>query len=123
MTLKESAEQLVTERAQVTRDARAQEVARAEEEEENRKFRGTAVTRESFLAWRESYRREMEEAERIRAEEAVAEDKKKRGGGAKEESKLTGRQLWERGLTGKVEEDDDEGMDGLDGVEKLKIHA
>jgi RWD domain len=122
MALKESAEQLVTERAQVGRDAHAAEIAKAEEED-NRKFRGTAVTRETFLIWREKYKKEMEEAERIKAEESAADEKKKRGAGARDELKLTGRQLWEGGLAGKGEEDEEEGMDALEGVEKLKIQA
>ena len=40
----------------------------------------------------------------------------------KEEGKMTGRELWEKGLVGKVEEDDDEeGEEGLDELERLKI--
>jgi hypothetical protein len=39
-----------------------------------------------------------------------------------EEIKLTGKQLWERGLVGKIEEDD--GEDGLEGMlEKTQIEA
>jgi hypothetical protein len=80
------------------------------------------VTRETFLAWRKRFREEMEEAERKRAEEVILEDKKKRV--AKEEVKLTGKQLWERGLAGKVDDDDDEdAVDALEGVEKLKIET
>jgi RWD domain len=122
MALKESAENLISERAQVTRDAHAAVAAKAEEEE-NRKFAGTQVTRERFLAWRDNFRKEMEE-ERLRAEEAAAEEKKKKGTSSKDEIKLTGRQLWERGLAGKGEEDiDEEGIDALEGVERLKIQA
>jgi hypothetical protein len=121
MALKESAERLVSERAQAARDEHAAVIAKAEEEE-NRKFEGTKVTRETFLAWRDKFRKEMEEAERQKAEETAADEKKKKGGASKEDVKLTGRQLWERGLVGKVEEEED-GMDALEGVEKLKIQT
>ena len=95
------------------------EAAKAEEDE-NRKFQGTAVTRESFLEWRAKFRKDMEEAEHKRQEEKEAEDKKKRA--AKEEKKLTGRELWERGLVGKVEEED-EGDDAVDAVQKLDLES
>ena len=36
--------------------------------------------------------------------------------------KLTGKELWERGLVGKGDDEGEEGEDGLD-VEKLKIEA
>jgi hypothetical protein len=38
----------------------------------------------------------------------------------KEEKKMTGRELWEKGLVGKLEEEDDEEEDGVD-IEKLRI--
>ena len=124
-TLKDSAELLIAERqaaAQAVKDVEAAEA----EEEENRKFHGTAVTRESFLEWRERFRGEMEEGEERRREEKEAEDKRKR---VKVEERLTGRQLWEKGLVGKVDEDEDEdedheegGKDGLEGMERLKVH-
>jgi hypothetical protein len=119
-TLKEAAEALIAEReagAQAARDA----VKRKAEEEENRKFHGTAVTRESFLAWREKFRNEQADKAVKEQEEQEAEDKKKRG--RVEEKKLTGRQLWETGMVGKVDEDDAEENDAFDGVEKLKIDA
>lgn len=119
-TLKEAAESLIAEReaqAQALRDAEA----RKAEEEENRKFHGTAVTRESFLAWREKFRNEIADKAMKEQEEQEAEDKKRRG--RLEEKKLTGKQLWETGLVGKVDEEDLDGEDPLDGVEKLKIVA
>jgi hypothetical protein len=87
------------------------------EEEENKKFQGDAVTRETFLAWRERFMKEQAEAELKKVEEKEQEDKKARV--KKEEKKMTGRELWEKGLVGKVEEEDDE-EDGVD-IEKLKI--
>ena len=106
-TLKESAELLVSERQAAVQAMKDVEAAKVEEEE-NRKFHGSAVTRESFLEWRERFRKEMEDEKERRREEKELEDKKKK---IKVEEKLTGRQLWERGLVGKVDEDevDDDG--------------
>ncbi|KAF2796161.1 RWD-domain-containing protein [Melanomma pulvis-pyrius CBS 109.77] len=117
-TLKDGAELLITERAnavQTQKDVEAQKI----EEEENRKFQGEAVTRERFLAWREKFRKEIADEEQRKVEEKEADDKKKR---IKEEKKLTGKELWQQGLVGKVEEDD-EGSDGLAGMDKLKLEA
>ncbi|KAI4625373.1 uncharacterized protein J4E87_005220 [Alternaria ethzedia] len=119
--LKDSAELLITER-QNAKQALV-DIAKAKaEEEENKKFQGEAVTRETFLAWRDRFRKEMEDEKRRKEEEKELEDKKKRI--VKEEKKLTGKELWQRGLVGKVDddEDDDDGVDGVD-VGKLKIDA
>lgn len=112
-SLKDSAEQLIAERQAVAQTARDAEAARAEEEE-NRKFHGTAVTPESFSQWRLVFRREMEAAaDERRREEKERDEKGKR---AKVEQKMTGRQLWERGLVGD-DEDDGDGADE-DGLRK-----
>jgi hypothetical protein len=119
-TLKESAEELVRHRRanlELKREAELRKV----EEEENRRFHGTAVTKESFLAWREKFRSETEEVERQRQEEALADEKRKRS--FKEEVRLTGKQLWERGLVSKGDEEDDDGEDALEGVERLKLQS
>ena len=117
-SLKDLAESLVAERKAAVQGLKEVEAAKAEEEE-NRKFHGTSVTRESFLKWRKNFRSEMEEVERREREEKEAEDKRKK---VKVEEKMTGRQLWEKGLVGKVDEDeDDDGQDALLGVEKLKV--
>jgi hypothetical protein len=122
-TLKDAAETLMAERQRQVQNIKDMEVAKAEEEE-NRKFHGTAVTRESFLKWRAKFREEVEERERREKEEKEVEEKKKRG--RLEEKKLTGKQLWERGMAGKADEDD-EGVEGEDvdgiaaGAEKLKV--
>ena len=39
----------------------------------------------------------------------------------KMEERLTGKQLWEKGMVGKVDEDEDAGE--VDGLESLKIHV
>lgn len=120
-TLKETAESLMADRAAAVQAVREQEIAKAEEEE-NRKFQGTLVTREKFLEWREKFRKEIEDEEQRKAEEKEAEEKKKKSS-AKEETKLTGRQLWERGLAGKVDYDEEGEEDIPVAVEKMKIAA
>jgi hypothetical protein len=116
--LKDSAELLITERQNAKQALADMEAAKAEEEE-NRKFQGEAVTRDSFVAWREQFRKEMADEAQRRVEEKEAEDKKKRV--AKEEKKLTGKELWQQGLAGKGDEED-EGED-LDALKALKIEA
>jgi hypothetical protein len=121
MALKDSAELLISERQNAKQAILEMEAAKAEEEE-NRKFQGEAVTIESFLKWRDGYRRELREEEQRRKEELEAEEKKK---GKKEEKKLTGRELWTQGLVGKGgwDEDEADGTDALEGMEKLKVSA
>lgn len=121
-TLKESAELLMAERVNAVHALKEMEAAKAEEEE-NRKFQGTAVTRETFLGWQAKFKQEMEDEERRQREEKEAEEKKARGKGpAKEEKKLTGKELWERGLAGKGDYDEDY-EDAMPPVEKMKIAA
>jgi len=122
MTLKESAENLITQRIKGEQTQRAAVAAKAEEEE-NRKFVGTPVNPETFLAWRDEFFKELHEAEDRKKAEAEL-DKKKRVV-TKEEPKLTGKQLWERGLVGKLVDEDEDGEDGLEGVniERLKVEA
>ncbi|EAS36285.1 RWD repeat protein [Coccidioides immitis RS] len=104
--LKEGAELLISERREAIQALKEFEAAKAEEEE-NRKFQGEAVTRESFLAWRENFQKEIEEEEKRKQEEREAEEKKKKGA-TKEPKKLTGKQLWERGLAGKADYDEED---------------
>jgi hypothetical protein len=118
-TLKDSAELLISERQNAKQAIQEIEAQKAEEEE-NRKFQGEAVTRESFLKWREAFRKEMADEEQRKKEAEEAEDKKK---GKKEEKKLTGKELWAQGLVGKGGEEEDEGTDALEDMEQLKIEA
>ncbi|KAL9631713.1 MAG: hypothetical protein Q9164_005736, partial [Protoblastenia rupestris] len=124
-TLKESVEDLIQFRINAVQASKDAEAAKAEEEE-NRKFAGERVTRERFEDWRERFRREVEEQreeeERRRIEEEGGGKGRK---GRVEEVKLTGRQLWERGLVGKVEEEEDgeDGLDALKDVERLKVEG
>ncbi|KAG7006664.1 hypothetical protein G7Y79_00013g034360 [Physcia stellaris] len=114
-TLRENTEQLILERQQAA-EAVKDEEAQRQEEAENAKFQGEAVTRESFLAWRDKFRAEMEENQVKEEAERETELGKKK---IKMEEKLTGRQLWEKGMVGKIDEDEDEGE--VDAIERLKI--
>ncbi|RYP43838.1 hypothetical protein DL768_009645 [Monosporascus sp. mg162] len=120
---KEAAEQLVAERRERAARVREEELLAAERAE-NAKFHGTPVTRETFARWREAFLREMEEARARAEEERLAELKRAR---VKEPVRLTGRQLWERGLAGKDEGEGDEGEDDdaelAEDVDKLKVTA
>ena len=66
--LKENAEQLMSERVNAVHAQKEMEAAKAEEEE-NRKFQGTAVTRETFIEWLEKFKEEIEEEEKRQREE------------------------------------------------------
>ncbi|KAK5987401.1 RWD domain-containing protein [Cladobotryum mycophilum] len=116
-TLKDAAEQLVQDR----KDAELkviEEKAQAAEREENKKFHGTPVTPETFMKWREDFFQEMEDLRVKEEDERLAELKKAK---IKEPVKLTGRQLWQQGLVGKIDEDD-EGLP-TEGIEQLKVEA
>lgn len=120
-TLKDSAELLIMERQKAVQALKDVEKAQAEAEE-NRKFEGTKVTRETFLNWYGGFKKEMDEEARRKEVEREEELKKKRG--PKEEKKMTGRELWEKGLAGKIiEDEDDDGLDGLEGMQKMKVEA
>ncbi|KAK4224599.1 RWD domain-containing protein [Podospora fimiseda] len=116
-TLKEAAEQLVADRKEIEAKVH-EEVVLAAEREENKKFQGTPVTVETFKKWRDDFFKEMEE-ERLREEEEKAAEMKKAK--IKEPARLTGRQLWERGLAALDQEEAEE--DGIlaDDVQKLKV--
>ena len=116
-TLKEAAEQLVADRKEAVAKAHEEEVLAAEREE-NKKFQGTPVNPETFTKWREAFLKEMEE-ERIREEEERAAEMKKAR--IKEPVKLTGRQLWERGLAALDQEEAEEDGVLADDVQKLKV--
>ncbi len=117
-TLKEEAEQLVARRKAVAAKA-TEEVARAAEREENKKFHGTPVNPETFLKWRGEFLREMEAAREREEEERLLELKKAK---VKDPARLSGRQLWERGLATKADEEGVEDDDvPVKAVEHLKV--
>lgn len=114
--LKESIEQLILERQDAVQAVKEQEAWKAEEVE-NAKFHGEAVTRESFLKWREKFRAEMEDTRVVEEREREVELGKKRA--VKDEKRLTGKELWERGMVGKIEEEGE--AEEVDALEKLKV--
>ncbi|KAK4692463.1 hypothetical protein P7C71_g4750, partial [Lecanoromycetidae sp. Uapishka_2] len=119
-TLKDAAEALINTRLDDQHAEESKERAKAEEAE-NAKFHGEAVTRESFLVWRERFQAEMRQREED-AKRAEAEAMGKRELARSKEIKMTGRELWEKGLVGKVEDDEEEeGRDALSGIERLKV--
>jgi hypothetical protein len=115
--VKEAAEQLVEERKEAAAKQH-EEVVLAAEREENKKFHGTPVNRETFLKWRAGFLEELEETRVREEEERLAEMKKAR---TKEPAKLTGRQLWERGLATASQEDGDEEGVPVEQVQKLSV--
>ena len=119
--LKENAEQLIVSRQEQAQQERDQKMLAAEREE-NKKFHGTAVTPETFMKWRASFKKEMEEARLKEEAEEAAEKKKNRG--RETAVQLTGKQLWERGMAGKIEEDyEDDNEVPIQEVEKLTVEA
>jgi len=120
--LKDNAESLIGERQAAARHEQEQKRLAAEAEE-NKKFHGTPVTPETFKIWREGFRKEMEEVRSKQDDEdEAAEKKKNRGKDAV--IPLTGKQLWERGLAGKIEDDEDYDDDlPVEEVEKLKVEG
>ncbi|KAI9862545.1 MAG: hypothetical protein M1813_004397 [Trichoglossum hirsutum] len=124
--LKETTEVLIAERQAAVRAEHEAHLLKLEEEE-NRKFHGTPVTRETFLEWREAFRGEMETEEARRKAEAELDEKRKKGAQtAREERRaMTGKEMWEKGLAGKVDEDDEaaesEGETLAAGAGKLNI--
>lgn len=118
-TLKDLAEQLIAERQAAQQKVRDLEAQKAEEAE-NAKFHGTAVTRETFLEWRQKFVQEMKEEEERRRVEQEAEDKKRK---IKHEERLTGKQLWERGLVRGVDEEEDSEDGVVSNLDELKLEA
>ncbi|KAI5952185.1 GIR2 [Candida theae] len=101
--LKDEAESLFNEKLAIKNkefERRRNELERIEQQ----KFQGTKVTRESYNEWRLKFRQEMkfEEKDRLKMQQM-------HGG------RLTGKQIFERGLAGT--EDEDEGNGGVEGDE------
>ncbi|KAL8638966.1 MAG: hypothetical protein Q9228_003941 [Teloschistes exilis] len=115
-TLTETIENLITSRISDIQKEKDREAEEAEAKE-NAKFHGERVTRDSFLKWREGFRAAMEK--RVEEEERVKkEGEGKRG--AKKEERLTGRELWEKGMVGKeADMEEEEGLE--EGMEGLKV--
>ncbi|PUU76700.1 ubiquitin-conjugating enzyme/RWD-like protein [Tuber borchii] len=119
-TLKESAEEMLNARAQEKENKREEEI-RKEEEKEMEKFRGTLVTRERFIEWRDKFFAEMEENKRREKEEDEEKNKKGgSGGSAVKEKRMTGRELYEKGLVGNADDGDTEDGEVVD-LSQLKV--
>ncbi|KAA8909988.1 hypothetical protein TRICI_004291 [Trichomonascus ciferrii] len=96
--LKEQAEELYNEKVKKKEQAHEKAIL-AEEEKEQEKFRGTPVTPESFAEWRRKFREEF---------------KLDQANEQRDKTKLTGREIFERGLNKDEDEDDlKEAMDEL----------
>ncbi|KAF3929318.1 hypothetical protein AA313_de0209113 [Arthrobotrys entomopaga] len=131
-TLKEAAETILRSRADEAQRIR-DEAARLEEEKEMEKFRGELVTKEVFERWMEEFKKEMKEkkeAEEREREEAELKSGRRSGnvsGTGAGGKKLTGRELFERGLVGglddDVDDDDNGGEEETPDVGKLEIKA
>jgi len=118
-SVKEEAEQMAIRAREVEIKAH-EEAALEAERKENEKFQGTAVTRESFLSWREGFLKEMEDKRQKEEEERLAEMKKAK---IKEPTKMTGRQLWESGLAKGEEIEDGDDDAPVEDLAKLKVSA
>lgn len=105
--LKDKAEELFADKLKHKEREREQELA-AQEEKEQQKFRGTPVTPESFAEWRRKFRQEM------KLEEAPKE--------TTVSGKLTGKQIFERGLNKDEDDDDDDNTHDVEhGVRELHV--
>lgn len=102
--LKEEAELMFDKILKDMNDAYEQR-SREREQKEQQKFSGTKVTRELYLEWREKFRAEMKIEELQEAKRLAMHN-----------GKLTGRQIFERGLAGA---DDDE--DIVEGLKKIDV--
>lgn len=118
-TVKDAAEQIIQERQEVLKQEHVKRVM-AIEAEENKKFHGTPVNIETFAKWRDAFRKEMDDIEQAEREVEEAAEKK-RNRGKETEVKLTGRQLWESGVAGKADEDEDLEDAAVAAVEKIKV--
>lgn len=117
--IKDGAEAHVAERIAAA-DRADNDRRRQEEAAEEAKFTGEKVTRERFAEWHARFRARLKEEEdraREEREAATGGGGKKGGAGGAAQERLTGRELWERGLVGKGEEEDEAAA----GVEGLKV--
>ncbi|AOW04017.1 RWD domain-domain-containing protein [Yarrowia lipolytica] len=96
-SLKDEAEELHASKVR-SNEQKLEQARKAVEDEEQKKFVGTPVTPESFAEWRKGFRAEMG-LDNIEAEKVKA-----RGG------KMTGKEIFEKGLGGEEEEEDMAGL-------------
>lgn len=117
--LKEDAEAVVEAKIHKLEKEREEEMLK-QEAEERKKFEGTKVTPESFEKWRKAFRKEFD-LDNLLLNKYVVLDKNG-------QPKMTGRQMFEKGLMGDIDEDD--GGDDIEpeddeklasGVNKLSV--
>ncbi len=109
--LKESSELLFQNKINKLEKEREIELLK-QEMEENKKFTGTKVTKDSFLKWRENFRNEIGYYEKINLKI------KKNSNG-----KLTGRELFEQGLaiTGDIDDDSTNVAEITSNISKVSV--
>ncbi|KAG7192684.1 uncharacterized protein KQ657_001465 [Scheffersomyces spartinae] len=108
-TLKDEAEQLFQDKVDTAQKAYDDEMLEREREEQ-KKFNGTKVTPESFAEWRTNFRAEMK-----------LEEKDKQRFNDMHQGKLTGREIFEKGLAG-GEDDDDNVNEITENVQNVTVH-
>jgi RWD domain len=124
-TLKDAAESLIAERIATLRAAEEERIAE-QEKIENAKFHGTMVNRETFLAWRDEFQKEISVGKEKKREDLLGgEGRKDKLARERGEGKATGRELWETGVAkgGDYDEGEDDVAAVEGGVEKLSVKA
>lgn len=106
--VKEEAEAVVQEKLDEAEKEREKEILR-QEAEEQKKFLGTPVNAETYAAWRTKFREEFH-LDKLNNPFTIYD--------AKGQPKLTGRQMFERGLS-KFDDDDDNELEA--GIDSLKV--
>lgn len=104
--LKDEAEQLFQAKVDAAQKTYDDELI-AKEKEEQKKFHGTKVTKQSFENWRKNFREEMKIDDQIRQRFEKMHN-----------GKMTGREIFEKGLAGDV---DDELTDLVELTTKLEV--
>lgn len=100
-TIKEDSENWFLEQLKELDKQHTLEIERREEQEQ-KKFNGTPVTKESYLEWRSKFRTEMglDERDKLRRLEA-------------HNGKLTGKQMFEQGVAGTTDDADDDAVESM----------
>ncbi|CAB4255677.1 similar to Saccharomyces cerevisiae YDR152W GIR2 Highly-acidic cytoplasmic RWD domain- containing protein of unknown function [Maudiozyma barnettii] len=100
-TIKENAENWFLEQLDELDKQHTLEIERREAQEQ-KKFNGTPVTKESYLEWRATFRKEMHLDERDKLRRLEAHN-----------GKLTGKQMFEQGVAGTIDDTDDAEIESM----------
>lgn len=95
-SIKELSEEWYTEKINQQKRNHEKELQNREKEEQ-KKFRGTKVTKESFLEWRLNFRKELSLDEKEEQRRLMAHH-----------GRMTGKQIFQNGLAGELDEEDEE---------------